>query len=82
LFKIVVFLNPAGYNYYMDDKRGKKHVAEIIIEKAQEHGVPIRKDPPLAELLATVPPDTSIPQELYEAVAEILAQIISLDMKK
>ncbi len=66
----------------MDDKRGKKHAAEIISEKAQEHGVPIRKDPPLADLLATVPPGATIPQELYEAVSEILMQIISLDMKK
>ena len=66
----------------MDDKFGKKRVAEIIIEKAREHGVPICKDPPLAELLATVPPGTGIPQELYEAVSEILMQIISLDIKK
>ena len=61
---------------------GKGVIAQIIIEKAREHGIPIKENPPLAELLTAIPLGSEIPPDIYEAVAEILAQIIALDAKK
>lgn len=60
---------------------GKGVIAQIIIDKAKEHGIPIRENPPLAELITAIPLGAEIQPELYEVVAEILAQIMSLDMK-
>lgn len=61
---------------------GKGVIAEAIIRKAREHGIPIRENPPLAELLTAVPLGAEIPPDLYEAVAEILARILKLDSSK
>ena len=61
---------------------GKGLIAEMIIAKAHENGVPIVENPPLAELLVDIPLGTEIPIELYEVVAEILVQILALDLKQ
>ena len=53
--------------------KGRDQVAEAILAVAQAHGVPIRKDAPLASLLAAVELDSVIPVEAYVAVAQILS---------
>jgi len=60
---------------------GKGLIAALIIDKARENGVPIVENPPLAELLTTIPLGTEIPVELYEVVAEVLVQILALDTR-
>jgi flagellar biosynthesis protein len=55
--------------------KGRGLVAQRIKEVAREHGVPIRQDDDLVELLAEVDIDREIPMELYAAVAEILAWV-------
>jgi len=55
--------------------KGEGLVARRIREIAQEHGIPIRRDDDLVELLAQVELDREIPPELYHAVAEILSWI-------
>jgi flagellar biosynthesis protein len=55
--------------------KGKGLVAEKIKEQARLHGIPIRRDDDLLELLAEVDIDREIPVELYTAVAELLAWI-------
>jgi flagellar biosynthesis protein len=55
--------------------KGKGHVARKIKEQARLHGIPIRRDDDLLELLAEVDIDREIPVELYTAVAELLAWI-------
>jgi flagellar biosynthesis protein len=55
--------------------KGRGLVAQRIKAVAQEHGVPIRQDDDLVELLAEVDVDREIPAELYAAVAEILAWV-------
>lgn len=54
---------------------GKGLVAEQILELAFAHGVKVRTDPDLAQILAAVDVDTIIPAEAFVAVAEILAYI-------
>lgn len=58
---------------------GKGLVAETIIEKAKESGVPIQEDPTLAELLSELNINETIPEELYNAVAEVFAFIYQMD---
>lgn len=54
---------------------GRGAVAEQILELAFAHGVKVRTDPDLAEVLAAVEVDTVIPVEAFVAVAEILAYV-------
>ena len=54
---------------------GRGSVAEQILELAFSHGVKVRTDPDLAEVLAAVEVDTVIPVEAFVAVAEILAYV-------
>jgi flagellar biosynthesis protein len=54
---------------------GRGSVAEQILELAFAHGVKVRSDPDLAEVLAAVEVDTVIPVEAFVAVAEILAYV-------
>lgn len=55
--------------------KGEGEIAEKILELAREHGVAIKEDPDLAQLLAAVELETQIPVEAFVAVAEILAFI-------
>ncbi|EPR42442.1 flagellar biosynthetic protein FlhB [Desulfovibrio sp. X2] len=56
--------------------KGVDHLAEKIKEVAREHGVPIRENRPLARALyKQVELGEMIPEEMYQAVAAILAQI-------
>jgi flagellar biosynthesis protein len=54
---------------------GRGTVAQQILELAFAHGIKVREDPDLAELLALVEVDTEIPLEAFAAVAEILAYL-------
>ena len=62
--------------------KGKGRVAEKIIALAQEHGVPIKDDPDLIEVLASLELDQEIPPEIYVAVAELLAFVYSANQRK
>jgi flagellar biosynthesis protein FlhB len=56
--------------------KGVDYVAAAIREAAEEHGVPIVSDPPLARTLyRRVELGETIPEELYAAVAEVLAYV-------
>jgi len=54
-------------------------LAEKILTLAEENGVPIRRDAPLAEMLATTPPGAVIPPQAWQAVAELLAFLAAAD---
>jgi flagellar biosynthesis protein len=53
--------------------KGRGKVAEKIVEIARAHNIPIKEDEDLVEFLSTLDLYQEIPQELYKAVAEILA---------
>lgn len=61
--------------------KGKGHVADEIIQKAKEHGIPIQEDPALVTLLSQVDIDQEIPSELYAVVAEIMALVYRMEKK-
>jgi flagellar biosynthetic protein FlhB len=59
--------------------KGEDFIARKIKEIAAEHGVPIVENKPLAkELMKRVEIGESIPEELYLAVAEVLAFVYRL----
>lgn len=58
---------------------GKGRVAEKMLEKAQEHKIPVQRDPVLAEALGQLDLGQEIPPELYKVVAEVLAFIMQTD---
>ncbi|MEQ6375310.1 EscU/YscU/HrcU family type III secretion system export apparatus switch protein [Bacillaceae bacterium S4-13-58] len=61
--------------------KGKGLVAEQILQKAYENHIPIQEDPTLLELLSELSIDQSIPEELYQAVAEVFAFIYKIDQE-
>jgi len=58
---------------------GKGLIAEKILAIARQHDIPIREDRVLAEALSALAVGELIPQELYQAVAEVLAFVYRLD---
>lgn len=63
--------------------KGADNIAIKIKEKAMEAKVPIIENKPLARLIyETVDIDKDIPQDMYQAVAEVLAMVYKLDKKK
>ncbi|TBV79668.1 MAG: flagellar biosynthesis protein FlhB [Desulfobulbaceae bacterium] len=59
--------------------KGAGEVAGKIREIAKEHGVPLVEDKPLAQVLyKTVEINESIPENLFQAVAEVLAYVYNL----
>ena len=62
---------------------GADAVALRIIDCAEKHGVPVIENRPLARaIFAMVPVGGEIPYELFQAVAEILAQVYRLERKQ
>ncbi|OZU90335.1 hypothetical protein CIL03_04095 [Virgibacillus indicus] len=60
---------------------GKGFTADNIINKARENNVPVMEDSSLVELLAELNINESIPEELYQAVAEVFAFIYQTDKR-
>lgn len=85
----VIVRNPTHYavalKYDMDKDvapivlaKGRDHLALRIIKVGEENKVPIKEDRPLARgLYEMVDINECIPQELYKAVAEIMAWVYS-----
>ena len=61
--------------------QGEGFVAEAILAKAQEMGIPTRIDPELVEFLMQLRLNDLVPPKLYAAVAEVLAWAYELDGK-
>lgn len=73
-----VALRYAGRSAPRITASGSGAVAERIVAVAGEHGVPIHDDPLLTAALAQIPLGDEIPENLYVAVAEVLAFVYFL----
>jgi len=71
--QVAVALKYDGSNAPKVTASGKNLTAKRILEIAEEHNIPLQSNPELAEILAQVPLGDEIPQELYAAVAEVIA---------
>ncbi|WP_166238010.1 EscU/YscU/HrcU family type III secretion system export apparatus switch protein [Paenibacillus turpanensis] len=61
--------------------KGKGRVAEAILDRAKEHGVPVQEDASLVEVLSKLELEQEIPAELYQLVAEILSFVYRADKR-
>lgn len=57
---------------------GRGHIAATILETARDAGVPVHRDPELADALAGLALGADVPEELWAAVAEALAWAYSV----
>jgi flagellar biosynthesis protein len=62
--------------------KGSGSVASKIIELAREHGIPVKDDPDLVEVLSQLDIQEEIPAELYVLVAELLAFVYKINEKQ
>jgi flagellar biosynthesis protein len=62
--------------------KGTGRLAERIIEMARKHGIPVKDDPDLVEVLSRLDLHDQIPPELYVVVAELLAFVYRLNQEK
>lgn len=58
--------------------KGTRVWAEKILDAAKQHGVPVVRNVPLAQALNKLDVGDEVPEELYEAVAEVLNFVYSL----
>jgi flagellar biosynthesis protein len=56
--------------------KGRGADGQAIIAAAREHGVPLEHNPPLALALSQIELDAAIPEELYRAVATVIAFVL------
>lgn len=61
--------------------KGTGQIADRILEKAKENGIPVQEDASLVEVLSKLDVDQEIPPELYTLVAEILSFVYQSDRK-
>ena len=63
--------------------KGLDYMAMKIREKAKELDIPIIENKPLARnMYYKVEPGSSVPMEMYQAIAEILALVFTMNKKK
>lgn len=61
--------------------KGKGHVAEAILKKAEESHIPVYQDAKLAEQLERLEIGAEIPPYLYDVVAHVLIFVARLDQR-
>ncbi len=62
--------------------KGSGLIAEKIIELARKHGIPVKDDPDLLQVLSKLEIEEEVPPTVYVAVAELLAFVYSINRKK
>ena len=60
---------------------GKGHIAAQILVRAREAGVPVHQDPELAKALTQLAMGQEIPEQMWTAVAQVLAWAYGLSGK-
>ena len=56
--------------------KGRGEVGQAIIDTARAHGVPLEHNPALAEALSQIEVDAAIPEDLYRALATVIAFVL------
>jgi flagellar biosynthesis protein len=61
--------------------KGQGVIADEIMRRAQENGIPVQEDPSLVEVLSKLDLNQEIPPELYKLVAEVLSFVYRSDRR-
>jgi flagellar biosynthetic protein FlhB len=89
----VVITNPTHYAVALAYRRGEDAAPRVVAKgadlmaarirkAAEEHGVPILANPPLARALYLVDEDSAVPVEHFQAVAEVIAFVWRLQQRR
>lgn len=78
---IALRYHPDGDDAPRITAKGRGAIAAQIVAVARDHGVAVRRDRSLAQLLASVEIDSPIPVAAFTAVAEILALLYRVDQQ-
>jgi flagellar biosynthesis protein len=70
---VAIALSYDGSNTPRVTAKGEQQLAEKIIQAAEQAGVPLYPDPELAMVLSQIPLGEEIPDNLYKAIAEVIA---------
>lgn len=71
--RFAVALEYDGKNTPIVSAQGSGELADKIISLANDHGIPLHEDQGLIEILAQVNTGDEIPENVYQAVAEVIA---------
>jgi len=81
-FSVALFYDREAMNAPRLEAKGADHLALRIRQVAEENGVPIVQNPPLTrELYRRVEIGQEVPEDLFRAVAEVLAYVYRLKNK-
>lgn len=79
-FAVALEYDPAGDGAPVLVAKGSDHMARRIRDEASTHGIYLFEAPPLARALYfTTEPEHAIPEDLYHAVAQVIAYVYSLE---
>lgn len=79
-FAVALEYDPSGDGAPVLVAKGTDHMAARIREEAATHGIHIFQAPPLARALYfTTDLEQQVPEELYHAVAQVIAYVFSLE---
>ena len=59
--------------------QGVGEIARKIVRLAEEHGVPVHEDKPLAELLSKLNVGEVLPDDTYKLLAEVICFLHTID---
>ena len=71
--RIAVALEYDGETAPKVTAKGMNDIADKIIEIATEHGIPLQQNDGLVEVLSDMSLGDEIPENLYKAIAEVIA---------
>ncbi|WP_127470493.1 EscU/YscU/HrcU family type III secretion system export apparatus switch protein [Thiomicrorhabdus aquaedulcis] len=80
--KVAITLQYEGDGPPKVTAKGSGFIADEIIKMAQAHNIPIQKNAPLLGLLSQVELNQEIPEELFEAVVQVLVFAYQLSGKE
>jgi len=79
-FAVALEYDPTGDGAPVMVAKGSDHMAALIRAEAQAHGVTFFEAPPLARAIYfTTEVEEQVPEELYHAVAQVIAWVFSLE---
>lgn len=79
-FAVALEYDPTGDGAPIMVAKGSDHMAKLIREEAKAHGVYLFEAPPLARAIYfTTEIEQQVPEDLYHAVAQVIAYVFSLE---
>jgi flagellar biosynthetic protein FlhB len=79
-FAVALEYDPTGDGAPIMVAKGSDHMAKLIREEAKAHGVYLFEAPPLARAIYfTTEVEQQVPEDLYHAVAQVIAYVFSLE---